>query len=108
MHTYETETILEKDGTLILSNLPFRAGERVKIQVEASIPAAPAGGVHPLRGMVLKYDDPTKPVAEADWEAGFVPLAHAQGRPHFGSAKGLITLSEDFDEPLEDFAEYMP
>ena len=24
-----------------------------------------------------------------------------------GSAKGLIKISEDFDEPLEDFKEYM-
>lgn len=24
-----------------------------------------------------------------------------------GSAKGLITMSDDFDEPLEDFQEYM-
>jgi prevent-host-death family protein len=24
-----------------------------------------------------------------------------------GSAKGLITVSEDFDEPLEDFREYL-
>ncbi|GAA6614756.1 type II toxin-antitoxin system Phd/YefM family antitoxin [Scytonema sp. NUACC26] len=24
-----------------------------------------------------------------------------------GSAKGLITVSEDFDEPLEDFQDYM-
>ncbi|MEH1944753.1 MAG: type II toxin-antitoxin system prevent-host-death family antitoxin [Nostoc sp.] len=24
-----------------------------------------------------------------------------------GSAKGLITISDDFDEPLEDFKEYM-
>ncbi len=24
-----------------------------------------------------------------------------------GSAKGLITISEDFDAPLEDFKEYM-
>ena len=24
-----------------------------------------------------------------------------------GSAKGLIAMSDDFDEPLEDFAEYM-
>jgi prevent-host-death family protein len=23
-----------------------------------------------------------------------------------GSAKGLVSMSEDFDEPLEDFAEY--
>lgn len=25
---------------------------------------------------------------------------------NFGSAKGLIEMAEDFDEPLEDFSEY--
>ena len=25
---------------------------------------------------------------------------------HFGSAKGLISFADDFDAPLEDFAEY--
>lgn len=25
--------------------------------------------------------------------------------PRFGSARGLISMSDDFDEPLEDFAE---
>jgi prevent-host-death family protein len=25
----------------------------------------------------------------------------------FGSAKGLIEMADDFDEPLEDFREYM-
>ncbi|MEA2604346.1 MAG: hypothetical protein QOF89_5338 [Acidobacteriota bacterium] len=25
----------------------------------------------------------------------------------FGSAKGLIRIADDFDEPLEDFREYM-
>lgn len=28
-------------------------------------------------------------------------------RPQFGSAKGLVTISDDFDEPLEDFKDYM-
>jgi hypothetical protein len=27
--------------------------------------------------------------------------------PQFGSARGLIKMSDDFDEPLEDFADYM-
>jgi Protein of unknown function (DUF2281) len=26
---------------------------------------------------------------------------------NFGSAKGLITMSDDFNEPLEEFQEYM-
>lgn len=30
-----------------------------------------------------------------------------QRRPTFGSAKGLIWMSDDFDEPLEEFEEYM-
>lgn len=29
------------------------------------------------------------------------------GSRRFGSAKGLITMSDDFDAPLEDFEPYM-
>jgi antitoxin (DNA-binding transcriptional repressor) of toxin-antitoxin stability system len=36
-----------------------------------------------------------------------VPISRAKPRPQFGSAKGLISISNDFNEPLEDFAEYM-
>ena len=36
-----------------------------------------------------------------------VPVARTKAQPRFGSAKGLITMAEDFDEPLEDFGEYM-
>jgi antitoxin (DNA-binding transcriptional repressor) of toxin-antitoxin stability system len=28
--------------------------------------------------------------------------------PVFGSAKGLIEISDDFDDPLEDFEDYVP
>ncbi len=28
-------------------------------------------------------------------------------RRHSGSAKGLVLMSEDFDQPLEEFGEYM-
>jgi prevent-host-death family protein len=37
-----------------------------------------------------------------------VPLALNKPRPRFGSAAGLIVMSEDFDAPLEDFKDYMP
>lgn len=30
-----------------------------------------------------------------------------EGHRQFGSAKGLIIISDDFDEPLSDFDEYM-
>jgi prevent-host-death family protein len=38
--------------------------------------------------------------------AKLVSLARRTGDLQYGSAKGLVTFSEDFDEPLEDFAEY--
>lgn len=37
-----------------------------------------------------------------------VPLHHQLSRPQFGSARGLITIADDFDAPLDDFREYMP
>jgi prevent-host-death family protein len=42
-----------------------------------------------------------KPVAK------IVPIGHTQGPREFGSARGLIHMADDFDAPLEDFAEYM-
>lgn len=35
-----------------------------------------------------------------------VPIPRTKPRPQFGSGKGLITMSDDFDEPLKDFEEY--
>ena len=35
-----------------------------------------------------------------------VPPAKKGGR-RAGSAKGLVTISDDFDEPLEDFKDYI-
>ena len=35
-----------------------------------------------------------------------VPLSSVKPRPQFGSARGLIHMSEDFDDPLEDFEDY--
>lgn len=40
-----------------------------------------------------------EPVAE------LVPVVRP--RPTFGSGKGVIKMSDDFDAPLEDFDEYM-
>ncbi len=37
-----------------------------------------------------------------------VPISQSELSPQFGSAKGLIHMSEDFDDSLEDFDEYMP
>jgi len=31
----------------------------------------------------------------------------SKARPQFGNARGQVAMSDDFDAPLEDFAEYM-
>jgi hypothetical protein len=35
-------------------------------------------------------------------------IAQIKSKRKPGSAKGKITMTEDFDAPLEDFKEYMP
>jgi hypothetical protein len=61
------------DGTLTLSipvgrpNAVFDAVVVLQPRPAATGPVAPAA--HPLRGSVLRYDRPTEPVAEADWDA---------------------------------------
>lgn len=37
-----------------------------------------------------------------------VPMDEVSASPKFGSAKGLIKIADDFDEPLADFEEYSP
>ena len=64
---HRVETVISEDGKLTLENLPFFAGQAVEVIVLLS--ARPVvSTTHPLRGMVIRYDDPTAPVAETDWE----------------------------------------
>ena len=52
-----------------------------------------------LGGHVLITRDKT-PVAE------IIPVSGLKPAPIFGSAKGMVTMAEDFDSPLADFDEY--
>jgi antitoxin ParD1/3/4 len=45
--------------------------------------------------------------AEAEWVEDVRKKIDA-AIPRFGSAKGLVRMSDDFDAPLEDFEEYAP
>ena len=69
MQAYKTETTVEPDGTVTVSSLPFKAGERVEVIVlPVSRPVTP-DKKYPLRGTPYEYEDPTEPVAEEHWEA---------------------------------------
>jgi hypothetical protein len=56
-----------------------------------------------VRLALAYYEEFPEEIDEAIREAQ-VPLRQLQRR--FGSAKGIIVIGEDFDEPLEDFEEY--
>jgi len=69
MQAYRVETTLQQDGTLTLSNLPFQAGETVEVIILVQHSVALDRQRYPLRGVPIRYVDPTEPVAQADWEA---------------------------------------
>ncbi|MCL1466693.1 hypothetical protein [Argonema galeatum] len=68
MKTHRLETTLTENGTLTLSDLPFQVGDAVEVIVLERHPHHPESNPYPLRGTVIRYDDPTEPVALEDWE----------------------------------------
>ena len=63
-----------------------------------------------LRRLIDEADQGEEVVITRGDGASFklVPLTKSKPRPTFGSAKGEIWMSEDFDAPLDDFEDYMP
>ena len=53
-----------------------------------------------IKGEEIVFTQNDLPVAK------LVAVKQEKPRPQFGSAKGLFTMAEDFDAPLEDFDEY--
>jgi hypothetical protein len=66
---HRIETTLQNDGTLTLENLPFQAGQAVEVIILPQPRGAIGQNPYPLRGTPVRYDRPTEPVAEEDWEA---------------------------------------
>ena len=69
MTAHRIEATLGTDQALTIDNLPFPAGTDVEIIVLERRPALHPRTDNPLRGAILRYDDPTEPVAVDDWEA---------------------------------------
>ncbi|BAZ16777.1 hypothetical protein NIES4071_86550 [Calothrix sp. NIES-4071] len=76
MNAHKIEAVLAEDGTLILRGLPFHAGDAVEViilesktpQKTVASPTQSETNLYPLHGKVVRYDDPTEPVALEDWE----------------------------------------
>jgi antitoxin (DNA-binding transcriptional repressor) of toxin-antitoxin stability system len=69
--------------------------EKAKAQIESLFQTALDG-----EEVVITQND--QPILK------LVQISVVKSRRQSGSAKGLLTMAEDFDEPLEDFAEYAP
>ncbi|MBH8553872.1 hypothetical protein I8751_16135 [Nostocaceae cyanobacterium CENA357] len=76
MNAHKIEVVLTEDGTLTLQGLPFHAGDAVEViildtktpQHPKAVPSQAEKNLYPMRGKVIRYDDPTEPVALSDWE----------------------------------------
>lgn len=68
MQAHRAETTLSEDGVITLRDIPFRRGDSVEVIVLPFASGAATGSSHPLRGTPVTLLDPTKPVAENDWE----------------------------------------
>ena len=69
MEAYKTAAKILEEGELRLTQLPFHAGEQVEVIVFRREPASAQRDPYSLRGLPFRYEDPTEPVAEGDWES---------------------------------------
>ena len=69
MQAHRVETRLKRDGMLTLRDLPFQAGEVVEVIILAQPAASPRQNRYSLRGRPVRYECPTEPVAQEDWDA---------------------------------------
>jgi hypothetical protein len=69
MQDYRVETRVSGDKSLILTGLPFEAGDKVEVIVRGQEHPQGNGERYPLRGKPIRYVDPFSSVAEEDWEA---------------------------------------
>ena len=68
MKAYRVETTVSEDKSLLLKEVPFRAGDTVEVIVLSAPERRQAESRYPLRGTPIRYEDPTEPVAESDWD----------------------------------------
>ncbi len=68
MQAFRCQTQIDDSGQLRLSRLPFRPGDEVEVIVLPRTNDEHPENPYPLRGLPYRYDRPTDPVAEDDWD----------------------------------------
>ncbi|HEY3874957.1 MAG TPA: hypothetical protein VGM92_05740 [Candidatus Kapabacteria bacterium] len=70
MQAYHTTSKISQNGALVITGLPFHAGDEVEVTVEPKITARGQIFRTPLAGVPVEYIDPFEPaVPPEDWEA---------------------------------------
>jgi hypothetical protein len=69
MQTYHIETTMTNDGTLTIDELPFHIGEKIEVILRRRNHEKQPPQKYPLRGKLIRYDNPFESVAENDWDA---------------------------------------
>lgn len=70
MEAVRVKATIQPNGRIVLENLPFVAGDKVEIIILEANGDIPHPTANPLKGTLLKYDDPFEPaVPIEDWEA---------------------------------------
>ncbi len=64
MNAHRVETVISQNRTLMLKDLPFRAGESVEVIILQRSSKLNEKDRYPLRGKPIEYINPTEPVDE--------------------------------------------
>jgi hypothetical protein len=68
MRAYRVKKVVSQNSLLELYALPFQPGEIVEVIILSREDKMRETNRYPLKGQVLKYENPTEPVAQDDWE----------------------------------------
>ena len=68
MADFHTEEIVSENGSILITGIPYLSGHKVEVIIKDISPQEHHKEKYPLRGTVLKYENPFDGVAENDWE----------------------------------------
>ena len=70
MELVRINTTVKPKGRIVIDDLPFEEGKIVEVTVSEGDNKKVGDNRYPLRGTVLRYDDPFEPLVQTDdWEA---------------------------------------
>jgi hypothetical protein len=68
MQSYRIETTVSEQGTLVIKDVPFPAGDHVEVIIRDVESPSPNSSLYPLRGTPYELHQPFDSVAAEEWE----------------------------------------